>query len=86
MKLNGIRVLDQIDETPEPGTYFLILVRPQGRDDFYRVSDVMGQKNMSGEPTEKGWLGETNNVNRYADGQAQVYLDKSNRRRIRRLS
>lgn len=51
---------------------FLIEIIPQGCADHWELSDLPGRTNMSHEPRLDAWLGETNNVNRYAHGIVRV--------------
>ena len=84
MRINGIEVANS--EDIEPGRYFLVR-----RVDFNRrcaeTYDLLsrpGRTNQSHEARLTGWLGETNNVSRTAEGAVEVYRDKIGRLRVRR--
>lgn len=66
-----------IDESAEDGYQigqvgFLTRTSPQGKADIWRLCDRPLRTNQSHEPRLTGWCGETNNVNRNAEGMARV--------------
>lgn len=70
-------------EQPRPGRYYLILVCPQQRADYYELRTEPGRTNQSHEVRLRGWLGTTNSVARYAEGCVEVYRNKAGHLRIR---
>ena len=84
MRINGLNTYGE-DGEPLPGDYFLIRVVPQDREDHYELARQPGRTNMSHEEMLTGWLGETNNVSRYAEGAVRITNDPDGRLRVTRI-
>ena len=86
MRIRGIEVQDDVDDDIRPGKYFLIRVvyNNQNGREVYRLAAEPGRTNQSHEQRLEGWLGETNNVSRHAEGAVEMYRDKDGRMRYRK--
>ncbi len=73
---------DDPSDDPSDGLYYLMLVSPQRGGEHYRLLNDPPRTNGSREICTNGWLGETDNVNRYADGAVRVQRDSAGRVRV----
>ena len=66
IRFKGIEI-----EEPRAGRFYLVRV-VRGSRETYQLYDEPGRFNMSHAECTKGWLGETNNVSRYAEGAVEL--------------
>ena len=64
--------IDSTGEVDVGGVGFLTEAHAAGSEARTTLSTRVGRRNRSGAPILKGWMGETNNVSRYARGVARV--------------
>ena len=85
MRINGIEVCGS--EDVEVGRYFLVrrIDNNQRGVETYSLMTRPGRTNRSHEERLSGWLGETNNMSRHAEGAVEVYRDKRGALRARRI-
>mgnify|MGYP001587787584 CR=1 FL=1 len=85
MRINGLSCYSYDDDDVQPGKYFLVRVIPQGREEHYVLQTIPGRTNQSHEIRLTGWLGETDNVSRFAGGAVQVTRREGGGLRVRRI-
>jgi len=87
MRIGRIEVQDEnLGEDIQEGKFFLIRIvyNDRGGREMYHLCAQPGRTNQSHEQRLNGWLGETNNVSRYAEGAVEVYANARGELRVRR--